>query len=155
MTVSVYIFILIQLVYVAYQDYKTKKILNVWTLSNLTFAFIFYFIYPHQYQFSMNVIYTFLIVFFIGFVLYCKNIMGAGDVKYLSSFFLLIPEKMHHVFIEMLIFSTIIIGLTLILKQLYFIFIKKKKVEFMGSKFSYAPVIFFSWLGVGWKMLKH
>jgi prepilin peptidase CpaA len=156
MPVSVYFYLLIQLIFVSYGDIKTKKIPNLWAILNILSFFIFIFIFPEYYQFKLPVfIYSFTFLG-VGFILFLLKIMGAGDVKYLFSLFPLIPFKIQdHLFVYLLI-STVIVGVFLLssntirnFKEIRICLNEKRFLDlkkFYGKKFSYAPVILLSWI---------
>jgi prepilin peptidase CpaA len=149
-----------QLLVVAYTDLKTKKISNVWFFINFLFFCVLSFIFPRIYLWQLNT-FIFPVVFLLaGFILFWMNIMGGGDSKYLSSFYLLIPSAFQDTVFLYLLWTTIIVGSSLLLfnalqnfDRLLFLFriqdlngIKK----IFGTKFTYAPVIFISWMWFGW-----
>jgi prepilin peptidase CpaA len=88
--------------------------------------------------------------------------MGGGDSKFLFSFFLLVPEAFHESFFLKLIYSTIAIGLYLLIYNTIKNFDKLSlslKIMDMkgvkgvyGTKFAYAPVIAISWIAFGWEI---
>ncbi len=158
--IAVYFFLMIELLFVAFIDFKTKKISNLWVLINFSFFLLMIFIFPDQYKMQLR---TFLFpagILFFGFVLYLFKIMGAGDSKYLFSFYLLIPFSLHEPVFSYLIYSTIIVGSSIILyisvknfSDFYFAmrtFDKNALMKMFGTKFSYAPVILMSWVWLGW-----
>lgn len=87
------------------------------------------------------------------------KIMGAGDSKYLASFFMVIPAQWLEMSLYSLLFCTILIGVfvffTTVVKshsKLWISVLTKDYVQFaqlINNKFSYAPVIFVSWLVFG------
>jgi prepilin peptidase CpaA len=151
-----YLLFLVELVVVSWLDFKTKKILNIWTYLNLALAFTLIalnFSEPWSYQ---QMFYP-LIVFIAGFFLFIVKIMGAGDVKFLSSFLLCLPYNTQLIFGNQLLLSTIIVAgillivnfsrhLTLISSQLKIGNYKGIIQQCFGTKFSYAPVMLLAWI---------
>ena len=159
--IMVFVFLAIQLLVVAYVDFKTRKISNMWLLINGIFFLVLTFVYPQNYAWSFNVLLfpaSFLIV---GFGLFALNIMGGGDSKYLSSLYLLIPLKFQEIVLLYLLYTTVIIGSSLLLfnalKNLDRIVLLMKIGDargirkIFGKKFTYAPVIFIAWMWFGWQ----
>ena len=159
--IMVFVFLAIQLLVVAYVDFKTRKISNMWLLINGIFFLVLTFVYPQNYAWSFNVLLfpaSFLIV---GFGLFALNIMGGGDSKYLSSLYLLIPLKFQEIVLLYLLYTTVIIGSSLLLfnalKNLDRIVLLVKIGDargirkIFGKKFTYAPVIFIAWMWFGWQ----
>ncbi|MCK6594132.1 MAG: hypothetical protein L6Q33_02945 [Bacteriovoracaceae bacterium] len=89
------------------------------------------------------------------------KIMGGGDSKYLSSMFLLIPIEIQDTAFIYLLYTTVIVGSTLIifnlLKNFDRIWLMAKTYDvngikkLFGKKFTYAPVIFIAWMWFGWQ----
>lgn len=162
--IVVYIFISIQLLFVAYIDFKTQKIANMWMLINFLFFCLLSAIFPTIYVWSLQAFFFPLAFLFVGFALYIMNIMGGGDSKYLSSLYLLVPLNMQETVFTYLLYATILVGSTLllfnILKHLDIIIIhfKMKDIagikKIFGKKFTYAPVIFIAWMWFGWQNYK-
>ncbi|OUR93104.1 hypothetical protein A9Q84_21620 [Halobacteriovorax marinus] len=162
MPVSVYLFLVVQLVFVAYNDITNKKISNLWPLINIGFFILSTFLFSDYYSFQLNT-FVFPITFFlVGLLLFILKIMGAGDSKYLLSFYLLIPVSLHETAFVFLAYSTVIVGLSLLLTNIMKRFdiikiailtrnIRLIKTIF-GQRFSYAPVILVSWLWFGWEI---
>ena len=156
----VFIFLSIQLLVVAYTDFKTKKISNIWFVINFLFFCILSFIFPKIYFWQLNTFIFSLVFLMVGFVLYWMKIMGGGDSKYLSSFYLLIPSANQDAVFLYLLYTTIIVGSSLLLFNALQNFDKLlimfrmhdlsgiKKI--FGTKFTYAPVIFIAWMWFGW-----
>jgi prepilin peptidase CpaA len=162
--VVVYLFISIQLLFVAYIDFKTQKISNMWTVINFSFFIILNLIFPGIYTWSAQ-IFIFPVAFlFVGFALFTMNIMGGGDSKYLAFLYLLIPYQLQEIAFLYLLYATILVGSSLllfnILKNLdiILIHIRMKDVigikKIFGKKFTYAPVIFIAWMWFGWQNFK-
>lgn len=162
--IVVYIFISIQLLFVAYIDFKTKKISNVWMLINFIFFVVLTFVFPLSYTWSIQVFIFPMAFLFVGFSLFMLNIMGGGDSKYLSSLYLLVPLEHQEVTFVYLLYATILVGSTLllfnILKNLDIIIhhFKMRDIagikRIFGKKFTYAPVIFIAWMWFGWQNYK-
>lgn len=160
----VYIFIAIQLLVVAYIDFKTKKISNVWALINIIFFFVLSWLFPDIYQWSFQILFIPAAFLVVGFVLFLMNIMGGGDSKYLSALYLLIPVSLQETTFLYLLYSTILVGSTLLLfntlKHLDNIIVHYKMRDIAGIKriygqrFTYAPVVFIAWMWFGWQNLK-
>jgi len=160
MPISVYLFLVVQLVFVAYNDITKKKISNMWPIINICFYLLSTFLFPDYYTFELST-FVFPITFFgVGLVLFMLKIMGAGDSKYLLSFYLLIPVSFHETAFVFLAYSTVVVGLSLLLTNIMKRFdiikiailtrnIRLIKTIF-GQRFSYAPVILVSWLWFGW-----
>lgn len=157
----VFIFLSIQLLFVAYVDFKTTKISNIWLLINFIFFCVLTFVYPNIYLWNINV-WLFPVAFLlVGFVLFIMNIMGGGDSKYLSSLYLLIPLDFQETVFLYLLYTTVIVGSSLLLfnalknldKIIFMVRIGDvagiKKI--FGKKFTYAPVIFIAWMWFGWQ----
>ncbi|MBT3585282.1 MAG: hypothetical protein HN509_10265 [Halobacteriovoraceae bacterium] len=161
---ALFVFLLIQLSIVAYLDLKTKKIRNYWSILNIALFVLAFFIYPAVFQLSLSWFYVPLGMLVIGFILYQFSVMGAGDVKYLFSFLLLVPQNFQIEALLYLIYTTIAVGFVLIsynaarnydkiwgsLRTGELFFIK----GVFGSKNTYAPLIFVSWIWFGWKNWK-
>jgi prepilin peptidase CpaA len=161
---AIYVFLLIELVFVALIDFKTKKISNYWSIVNLVFFTMTFFIFPEQYILSFEIFLMPAVILVAGFGLYLLQIMGAGDSKYLFTFYLLTPFAFQEMAFVYLALSTIIIGLCILtynaLKNFSnFIFAIRtwdKAIfrQIFGTKFTYAPVILFSWMWLGWEQKK-
>ena len=160
MPLTLYIFILIELVIVGYLDFKYKKIKNFWSLINIGIYLASLLAFGDYYFFNFK---TFIWPFgflFVGFLLFVLKIMGGGDSKFLFSFFLIIPEKFHEVFFMNLIYATIVVGLLMLIfntvknfdkLKLAYIYRSLQYVkDVYGSKFAYAPIIALSWILFGW-----
>jgi len=162
--IVVYIFVAIQLLCVAYIDFKTKKISNVWILINSLFFIVLTFIFPNFYVWSIQAFFFPMAFLLVGFVLFILNIMGGGDSKYLASLYLLVPVDFQETTFIYLLYATILVGSTLLLfnllKNLDIILIHFKMGDvagirrIFGKKFTYAPVIFIAWMWFGWQNYK-
>jgi prepilin peptidase CpaA len=162
--VVVYVFVAIELLFVAYIDFKTKKISNMWMLINFIFFCILSFIFPTLYTWSIQGFIFPLAFLFVGFTLFMMNIMGGGDSKYLSSLYLLVPLDLQETTFVYLLYATILVGSTLLLFNALknfdkiMVYCKSRDVagikRIFGKKFTYAPVIFIAWMWFGWQNLK-
>ncbi len=158
--IVVFIFISIQLLVVAYVDFKTTKISNVWLLINFIFFCVLSLIFPEVYAWSLQTLLFPLAFVFVGFILFVLNIMGGGDSKYLSSLYLLIPTAHQEVALVYLLYTTVIVGSSLLLFSALknfdsiIVLIRTGDIfgirKIFGKKFTYAPVIFIAWMWFGW-----
>ncbi|MBI2521628.1 MAG: prepilin peptidase [Bdellovibrio sp.] len=156
---SVYLFLLIELVAVAYIDILSKKIPNVWSILNLAFFVLFIFLMPEEYQLRLTTFFYSLSFLFVGFVLYLLKIMGPGDSKFLFSFYLLVPASIHEKVFLCLIYATILIGSFFFIRTIIRNLDKMKQALILknatllrkafGKKFAYAPVMLVSWIWFG------
>lgn len=161
----VYLFISIQLLYVAYLDFKTQIISNIWFIINVIFFLILTFVFPDTYKWTVQILIFPLAFLFVGFILFWMNIMGGGDSKYLSSLYLLIPVDFQEATLFYLLYATILVGSTLLLfnflKNLDTIWLHLRMGDILGikkifgHKFTYAPVIFIAWMWFGWQNFKY
>jgi Flp pilus assembly protein protease CpaA len=154
----IYSLILFELAIISFIDIKTKKISNLWSFAQVAAAILFYFSMD-SYQWSWTVLIYPIIWFVVGFGLFLLGIMGAGDSKLITSLYLLIPLSLHHVMLEKIVISTIVIGfmnfclkITKDFKSIkayalsaYWQGLWKK----MKSSFSFAPVIMMAWILLG------
>lgn len=162
--IVVYLFIAIQLLVVAYIDFKSQKISNTWMFINSLFFCVLTFVFPDSYVWSIQTFIFPLVFIFVGFVLFVMNIMGGGDSKYLSSLYLLIPLQFQETTFIYLLYATILVGGSLflfnVLKNLDIIIVHLKMKDIagikkiFGKKFTYAPVIFIAWMWFGWQNYK-
>jgi prepilin peptidase CpaA len=160
MPLLVFIFIAIQLLVVAYIDFKTTKISNVWIFINGLFFVVLTFVYPHIYIWKFSALLFSLAFLFVGFALFIMNIMGGGDSKYLASFYLLVPPLFQETVFLYLLYTTVIVGSSLLLFNALknfdniVILIRIGDIrgikKIFGKKFTYAPVIFIAWMWFGW-----
>lgn len=164
MPLLVYIFIAIELFFVAYLDFKYKKIANLWSVVNIAFFIVCVFAFPEYYQISFKLFFFPVVFVAVGFMLFILNIMGGGDSKYLASLYLLIPLAIQENAFIYLTYTTVLVGGSLFIfnvvkniEKIIFHFkignIKGVK-ELFGKKFSFAPVILISWMWFGWQTLK-
>ncbi|MBC7539584.1 MAG: prepilin peptidase [Bacteriovorax sp.] len=161
MPMMVFIFLSIQLLVVAYVDFKTRKISNVWLLINFAFFSLLTIVYPKLYVWSFSVMLFPVAFLLVGFALFALNIMGGGDSKYLSSLYLLIPFEFQDMVFLYLLYTTVIVGSSLLLFNALKNFDKivllvrigdvKGIRKIFGKKFTYAPVIFIAWMWFGWQ----
>ncbi len=99
-----------------------------------------------------------------GFVLFLIGIMGGGDAKFLSTFYLLIPELQHQEFLFHLLTVTAVLALGFLIyniirnRQKFWLGILTKDGKLLssclGTKFPFAPVIAVSFMWWGWDFLK-
>ena len=158
---SLYIFLLIELSFVAFLDFKYRVIKNYWSVINLIIALVLFVSQSSLYPFSLGTFQFSIAFFIVGFLLYLLNVMGGGDSKFLATFFLLIPLNQQEAVFYYLLLITIIIGLAFFLKNIIINFeklinglkMKNKQMvkECFGTKFPYAPVIWVTWIWMGIK----
>lgn len=161
MPLMVFVFISIQLLFVAYVDFKTSKISNVWLLINFIFFCVLTFVYPQVYFWDIGALLFPVAFLLVGFVLFVMNIMGGGDSKYLSSLYLLVPLGFQDTVFLYLLYTTVIVGSSLLLFNALknfdkiVLLVKVGDVvgikKIFGKKFTYAPVIFIAWMWFGWQ----
>lgn len=161
MPIVVFIFISIQLLVVAYVDFKTSKISNIWMLINFIFFCVLTMLYPQNYIWSFSALLFPLAFLFVGFGLFILNIMGGGDSKYLSSLYILVPLGLQEPVFVYLLYTTVIVGSSLLLFNALknfdniVLLVKIGDVagikKIFGKKFTYAPVIFIAWMWFGWQ----
>lgn len=160
----VFIFVAIQLLCVAYIDIKTRKISNFWVLVNSLFFILLTFIYPEVYIWSAKMAIYPIVFIVVGFILFCLNVMGGGDSKYLASLYLLIPLEVQDETFSYLLYATVLVGGSLLVYNLVKnldIIINQLRMgdivgikKIFGKKFTFAPVIFIAWMWFGWQNLK-
>lgn len=160
--ITLFIFLSIELLIISYLDLKYKKIANYWSLLNIVSFICCLFIFPTIYEFSLDTFFYPLAWLFVGFFLFALKVMGGGDSKFLFSFFLLIPEMYHEPFLMKLIYSTVLVGLFLLIFNTIRKFDTLKVAlatrdlsqvkSVYGTKFSFAPVIALSWMIFGWEI---
>jgi prepilin peptidase CpaA len=156
----VYFFLSIQLLVVAYTDFKTKKISNIWFLINFIFFCVLSYIFPQLYGWHINTFIFPIVFLLVGILLFWMNIMGGGDSKYLSSFYLLVPAAHQDTVFLYLLYTTIIVGSSLLLFNalqnfdklvvLFRVYDLSGIKKIFGTRFTYAPVIFIAWMWFGW-----
>ena len=148
-------FITLQVAVVAWFDFKTKKISNIWPVTNFTLYLFLPFIFENLYAYEFRTWFVPISILAVGFALFKLDIMGAGDSKYLFSLFLLVPEPLHELLLIKLCALTIMVGGILLsyrvvsqwerFKVVVFARVGSLK-NFLGGKFTYAPVILAAWL---------
>ena len=163
--IVVFIFVSLQLLVVAYVDFKTKIISNKWMIINFLFFAFLTFLFPNHYYWKPSTFVFPLAFIVVGFGLYFLKIMGGGDSKYLSSLFLIVPYAFHENFFLYLLYTTVIVGSSLLVINFIknfdkiVLLIKIQDIagikKLFGKKFTYAPVIFISWMWFGWQNLKY
>jgi prepilin peptidase CpaA len=159
MNKTIYALFIVELLWVGWIDFKTKKISNLWSMFHLLLAGLLYGLQSSTYFYSWEVFIFPIGALIIGFLLFLANVMGAGDSKFLASLFLIIPLNAQSIFLQKLILSTVITGSILlglrILKnwpmlRAYLLSRHWKGLkEMVGSRFSYAPVIGVAWILLG------
>jgi prepilin peptidase CpaA len=157
----IFLFLTIELITVSIQDVRTQKISNYWSKLNLITFLILLFIAPEYYRFEWGTFFYSLVFLFVGFSLFLLKIMGGGDSKFLSTFYLLVPVALQPDALKYLLISTMIIGLFFLItnfaKNYQKIIEHTRKGEihlikqYFGSKFSFAPVILLSWVWLGFE----
>ena len=166
MFLPLFVYLSLELIAVSMADFKTKIISNYWSISHILFFLLVVVISPEKYPVNVN---TFLYpvgFIVVGFALYLLKIMGGGDSKFLATFYLLIPPKYHDGFTELLLASTVLVGFFLLTMNLQrnwrniFYDLKQSRglviKQYIGSKFSFAPVILLAWVVFGvnkWKVI--
>lgn len=161
MQISISLFLFIELSIVAYLDLKTRRIANGWIGLHLLFYLFLSLLFPHIYNLSFSILTYPLILFLGGFSLFVLNLMGGGDVKYLSSFFLLIPVNVHSEFFFFLLKTLIWVGGILFL---YHTIVKRKLIwyslracslrfvkEVYGQKTVFIPIVWIAWIWFIWE----
>jgi len=156
-----YIFILIlsQLLIVSWIDIKTRTIANHWHLLNMACGLLAYFYLDQLYLFDWSLFILPIGFIFVGFVLFLAGVMGAGDSKYIAGLALVIPLRLHFLFFESLLYSTLLVGGILLTMKVIKDFKKIRAYIFsrywlalrdiIRSEFSYAPVILIAWIFTG------
>jgi Flp pilus assembly protein protease CpaA len=154
----IYSLILLELAIISFIDIRTKKISNFWSIGQLVAAVLLYISFD-TYQWSWTVLVYPLIWFVIGFGLFILGIMGAGDSKLIASLYFLIPLTLHHVMLEKILISTIVVGFMnffiKIIKDFRTIKAYALSAYWQGfwvkmkSSFSFAPVVMLAWVLLG------
>ncbi len=155
-----YSYFLVEVLVVAVNDFRTKKIKNIWSIIHVIAAGLL-FLFHDAFVFEFTFFKFPAILFGVGYILYLLKIIGAGDVKYLSTLLLLVPKKFHEEVIVQLLITTFFVGFLIVLLR---VALKWKNLvliiytqSFFGDqasrkyKFSYAPVILITWLLWGWR----
>ena len=163
MPISIYLTLLIEMIFVSYVDLKKKKISNNWIFVNCILYIAALIFFPKIYNFSWEVLVFPLSFLFVGYILFLLKIMGAGDSKYLAMLFLLIPLRLQEEYFLTLTYITIWVGLILLSRnsiknfEKLVVAYKLKDIRIVkgvyGKKFSFAPVIMVTWIWFGLKNL--
>jgi prepilin peptidase CpaA len=161
-SVPLFIFLTLELLIVSWGDIKTQKIPNYWSVLNLIIFVGLLIALPEVYPLTWGTFLYSLVFLVVGFLLFILKIMGAGDTKFLFSFFLLIPAAIQPKALILLLLSTVLIGSFLLITNFIknhekiVVYIKtgyfKGIKECFGTKFSFAPVILIAWLWLGWEI---
>jgi prepilin peptidase CpaA len=157
-----YIFILIELIFVSVGDIKYRKIPNLWIILNLFASATLFISFPEIYEFR-NEAFQFTVVFIIvGFALFLLKVMGGGDSKFLASFFLMIPFSFQDKVFSYLLVSTVMIGCAFFIHNIFknheeiYTSVRDKNLQGVkkcfGTKFPFAPVILVTWVLIGWDL---
>ncbi|EQC47022.1 peptidase, A24 type IV prepilin peptidase family protein [Bacteriovorax sp. BSW11_IV] len=160
---TLFIFMIIELLIVSYVDLKVRKVANIWSVFHIL---IFGLITSYN---AMNGIFDWKALVIpvcfvtVGFILFVFNVAGAGDVKFISSFLLILSERQQIEFLYYLTWITVIVGGTLAIKNiilnrekiLVYLGIKEKKIiaGVFGKKFPYTPLVLLAWIVFGCKEL--
>ena len=157
--IPIYFIILIQLLFISYIDVKIRKISNIWPIVNIILFILCLFIFPDSYKANWEVFIYPVVFILVGFVLFVLKIMGAGDTKYLSTFFLLVPLQGQDIMFIQLAYSTLVVGIVLFAYNSIVNFKKIKSAVILkniqliksayGKKFAFTPVICVSWFMMG------
>ena len=160
MPIYLYWFLAFQLILVSLIDIKYKKISNTWFFINILLFCTFLWVFPDQYSLNLMAFKYSIGFLVVGIALFALKVMGAGDSKFLASFFLLIPQNLQFDYFLYLIYVTIFVSSLLFLMNILKNFDRMKKAvvflqpsgikDLMGKKFTYAPIILVAWLGMGW-----
>lgn len=166
MPLILYLFVLVELLAVTFMDVKYKIISNYWLLLNMIFLFVLSNLFPQSYTLVWNHFLFSGAILCIGFFLFSIDIIGAGDIKYLTTLFLIIPSKDQKEIFLILNFTTIVVGFCLLIyktatnfSQLqYAYYIKDRRLiqSIFHEKFSYSSVILLTWIIFGiknWKII--
>ena len=160
MSVSIALLVLLELLVVTWYDLKNRKISNLWPLVNILFFVLCLWVAPEIYPLNWGIFRLPLLFFVGGYGLYLLGIMGAGDVKYLTSYFLLIPPVFHGTAFLCLVYATMSVGFVLFLlrgaknfdKMILFSLLREGEwlKGIWGKKVAYSPIILVSyvWLGI-------
>ena len=164
-SIELYLFLLIELLAVAWLDFKYQKIANLWGYLNIAVFFMMIFFFKENIYFSFSLFLYPVIFFLVGFLFYLLRIMGGGDSKYLVTFFLIVPKSFHEDFLFSLLMVTIIVGGSQFIynsvkgRQYIIDFFTYKQVSYLrkcyGKKFPFAPLILLSWIIFGMNNLEN
>ncbi len=162
---TVYIFLLIELIAVSYVDILHRKISNYWVIVNVLTFVTLLIISPQIYLLSISTFFYSFVFLVVGFILFIFNIMGGGDSKFLFSVYLLIPVYLQESAFLNLIYSTLFIGGILLITN---IVRNRQQIKFaikykdmgklkivIGRKFAFSPVVLISWIVFGWENYKY
>lgn len=157
--IPVYIFILMELIFVSYFDFRYQKISNRWSILNFVFYFLLLAALPSLYEWSWSALFFPLVFLVITFGLFAAKIMGAGDSKFLFTFYLIVPEVYQEDVFLFQAYLTVVIGGSLLIYNTFKNFDKLRFAYFCGDisivrrvygkKFAYAPVILGAWIWFG------
>ena len=163
MSAAIFILLLLELLAVSWLDLKSRKISNLWSLVNLLLVALLVAFLPEIYPLGWELFRIPLLFFGGGYVLYLLGVMGAGDVKYLTSYFLLIPPVFHQMAFFCLLYTTMAVGLVLLVLRGAKNFDKMvlsalfREGGFLkgiwGAKVAYSPIVLVSYLWLGIKTL--
>ena len=160
MSAAIFIFLLLELLAISWLDLKNRKISNLWPLANILIFILFAAFYPGLYSLEWELFRIPLLFFGLGYGLYLFGIMGAGDVKYLTTYFLLIPPIFHQTAFFCLLYTTMIVGFVLLVlrgaknfdKIILVALLREGKFfkGIWGEKVAYSPIVLVSyvWLGI-------
>jgi len=149
-------YLLVQTAAVAALDLKTKKISNIWPILNCALAVILLIALPKVYFTGLGgwILWVLLVAGCV--TLYAKNIMGAGDVKYLFSFFLLLPPQIRAEVLMTLSLVIIVVGGFWLLRKVwgqwyYLINLwslgeNQEIMRIIHGKNVFAPLVFLAWV---------
>ena len=155
-----FIYIFVELLFVSIIDYRSRKVSNWWSVVHLAiFSVITLFLSINPWSWEGPVYASVFLA--IGFALFSLNIMGAGDVKFISTLFLLIPAQFLFPFFINMLYATILVGSTLLTFSLVKHYngiisaIAHRDVKtawaFFGSKFAFIPIVFMAWIALIWQ----
>lgn len=154
--VLTYVYLLIILSVVSLIDLKRRKIRNLWSLVNVLNYLAFLFLLENYYVFSWQMFAFPLVFFVVSFALFTLKIMGAGDSKFISTFYLTVPVGHHEELFMIQAGITVFVGIFLLalntisnfanLKYAYIVRDLSVVRKVYGKKFPYSPVILMSWL---------
>lgn len=157
-----FVFLLIELSLVSWLDFKYRKITNPWSAINIVLWIVSSWFW---WGFSWQALLWPAAVLFLGFMLFAVNIAGAGDVKFFSTFTLLLPPSMQGDWLFVLMYSSAAVGLLIIVKNA----IKNRRsiLQWMwerhtpffsllvGGKTILAPVAWMAWVIWGYLLFLH
>jgi len=156
---ELFIFLFLELIAVAWIDFKYRKISSIWVFLNFSIFFLIYFILGLGLTFSLTQLYYPVIFFVVGFAFYTLRIMGGGDSKFLVSMYIILPVYFHENFLMSLLYVTTFVGLTqfiynsIVGRDLLMKFWRQKSIKHLkqcyGKKFPFAPIILLSWIIFG------